>query len=104
MPAEEVIGQEQETGSAPLNPRDIRARPLLGVQSSRLSNCQIKRVIPEQDTTSLQVNSKLFQNQNALQWDEYRPLVAGSLEAAYPLNWGAQKIWGKGGGETLALL
>ena len=54
VPAEEVIGQEQETGSAPLNPRDIRARPLLGVHSSRLSNCQIKRVIPEQDTTSLQ--------------------------------------------------
>ena len=31
-------------------------------------------------------------------------LVAGSLEAAYSLNWGAQKIWGKDGGETLALL
>ena len=31
-------------------------------------------------------------------------LVAGSLEAAYSLNWGAQKIWGKGGGKTLALL
>ena len=31
-------------------------------------------------------------------------IVAGSLEAAYSLNWGAQKIWGKGGGETLALL
>ena len=29
---------------------------------------------------------------------------AGSLEAAYSLNWGAQEIWGKGGGETLALL
>ena len=23
---------------------------------------------------------------------------------AYSLNWGAQEIWGKGGGETLALL
>ena len=31
-------------------------------------------------------------------------IFAGSLEAAYSLNWGAQKIWGKGGGETLALL
>ena len=31
-------------------------------------------------------------------------LVAGSLEAAYSLNWGAQEIWEKGGGETLALL
>ena len=31
-------------------------------------------------------------------------LVAGSLEAAYSLNWGAQKIWGKGGEKTLALL
>ena len=31
-------------------------------------------------------------------------LFAGSLEAAYSLNWGAQEIWGKGGGETLALL
>ena len=31
-------------------------------------------------------------------------IFAGSLEAAYSLNWGAQKIWGKGGGETLTLL
>ena len=30
--------------------------------------------------------------------------IAGSLEAAYSLNWGAREIWGKGGGETLALL
>ena len=30
-------------------------------------------------------------------------LIAGSLESAYSLNWGAQEIWGKGGGETLAL-
>ena len=32
------------------------------------------------------------------------PVFAGSLEAAYSLNWGAREIWGKGGGETLALL
>ena len=25
-------------------------------------------------------------------------VVAGSLEAAYSLNWGARVIWGKGGG------
>ena len=31
-------------------------------------------------------------------------LVAGSLESAYSLNWDAREIWGKGGGETLALL
>ena len=31
-------------------------------------------------------------------------IFAGSLESAYPLNSGAQEIWGKGGGETLALL
>ena len=31
-------------------------------------------------------------------------IIAGSLEAAYSLNWGARDIWGKGGGETLALL
>ena len=31
-------------------------------------------------------------------------LIAGSLESAYSLNWGAREIWGKGGGETLALL
>ena len=31
-------------------------------------------------------------------------LFAGSLEAAYSLNWGAREIWGKGGGETMALL
>ena len=30
--------------------------------------------------------------------------IAGSLEAAYSLNWGAREIWGKGGGEILALL
>ena len=34
----------------------------------------------------------------------FNQLIAGSLEAAYSLNWGAQEIWGKGGGETLALL
>ena len=34
----------------------------------------------------------------------YSSFIAGSLETAYSLNWGAQKIWGKGGGETLALL
>ena len=31
-------------------------------------------------------------------------IFAGSLEAAYSLNWGAREIWGKGGGETLAPL
>ena len=31
-------------------------------------------------------------------------IFAGSLEAAYSLNWGAWEIWGKVGGETLALL
>ena len=30
--------------------------------------------------------------------------IAGSLEAAYSLNWGAPEIWGKGGGETLEIL
>ena len=30
--------------------------------------------------------------------------IAGSLEAAYSLNWGSREIWVKGGGETLALL
>ena len=34
----------------------------------------------------------------------YFAIFAGSLEAAYSLNWGAREIWGKGGGETLALL
>ena len=43
-------------------------------------------------------------------WQEVRPFlgqnsfIAGSLEAAYSLNWGAREIWGKGGGETLTLL
>ena len=36
--------------------------------------------------------------------DSLHCVIAGSLEAAYSLNWGAQEIWGKGGGETLALL
>ena len=31
-------------------------------------------------------------------------IIAGSLEAAYSLNWGAREIWGKGEGETLAFL
>ena len=31
-------------------------------------------------------------------------LIADSLESAYSLNLGAQEIWGKGGGDTLALL
>ena len=31
-------------------------------------------------------------------------VIAGSLEVAYLLNWDAQEIWAKGGGETLALL
>ena len=31
-------------------------------------------------------------------------IFAGSSEAAYSMNWGAREIWGKGGGETLALL
>ena len=31
-------------------------------------------------------------------------IIAGSLEAAYSLNWGAREVWGKGRGETLALL
>ena len=31
-------------------------------------------------------------------------IIAGSLEAAYSLYRGAREIWGKGGGETLALL
>ena len=31
-------------------------------------------------------------------------IIAGSIEAAYSLNWGAPEIWGKGGGETLTLL
>ena len=34
----------------------------------------------------------------------FRILIAGSLEAAYSLNWSAQEIWGKGGGEILVLL
>ena len=31
-------------------------------------------------------------------------IVAGSLESAYSLNWGARTVLGKGGGEPLALL
>ena len=34
----------------------------------------------------------------------FKHIIAGSLEAAYSLNWGAREIWRKGGGETLALL
>ena len=34
----------------------------------------------------------------------YYSFFAGSLESAYSLNWGAREIWGKGEGETLALL
>ena len=31
-------------------------------------------------------------------------LLLARLESAYSLIWGAREIWGKGGGETLALL
>ena len=31
-------------------------------------------------------------------------IIAGSLESAYSLIWGSHDIWGKGGGDTLALL
>ena len=34
---------------------------------------------------------------------KFTAVFAGSLEAAYSLNWGAPEISGKGGGETLAL-
>ena len=34
----------------------------------------------------------------------FQSSIAGSLEAAYSFNWGAQEIWGKDGGNTLALL
>ena len=37
-------------------------------------------------------------------WYVFFNVFAGSLEAAYSLNCGAQEICGKGGGETLALL
>ena len=40
-------------------------------------------------------------NNTVVMWPLF---IAGSLEAAYSLNWGAREIWGKGGGETLALL
>ena len=48
-----------------------------------------------------------LQNVTILQIDKMRYFevyIAGSLEAAYSLNWGAREIWGKGGGETLAVL
>ena len=35
---------------------------------------------------------------------QFNYIIVGSLEAAYSLNWDAREIWGKGGGETLALL
>ena len=31
-------------------------------------------------------------------------IIAGSLESAYSLNWGARTVLGKGGGEPLAVL
>ena len=49
----------------------------------------------------------LYCNKFHIQTDNTKGLkiiIAGSLEAAYSLNWGAREIWGKGGGETLALL
>ena len=35
---------------------------------------------------------------------QYNYVFAGSLESAYSLIWDSHKIWGKGGGDTLALL
>ena len=37
-------------------------------------------------------------------WSQLYLVIAGLLEAAFSLNWGAREIWGKGGGKTLALL
>ena len=34
----------------------------------------------------------------------YLTSLLARLESAYSLIWGAREIWGKGGGETLALL
>ena len=48
------------------------------------------------EQTNYTAGRQVFEVQN---W-----VIAGSLEAAYSLNWGAREIWGKGGGETLALL
>ena len=59
---------------------------------------------------TFQVNSlnsefnKILKRENSIGYYHFLYLIAGSLEAAYSLNWGAQEIWGKGGGETLALL
>ena len=49
-------------------------------------------------------NTKYFYEQRFNIRDMFHYVFAGSLEAAYSLNWGAREIWGKGGGETLALL
>ena len=37
-------------------------------------------------------------------WNISLYIIAGSLESAYSLNWGARTVLGKGGGEPLALL
>ena len=48
--------------------------------------------------------SCLGDERGSVRYQRLMQIIAGSLEAAYSLNWGAREIWGKGGGETLALL
>ena len=37
-------------------------------------------------------------------WDHCMGSLLAHLESAYSLIWGSHEIWGKGGGDTLALL
>ena len=65
--------------------------------------------IPESDVDFMRLDVNNFKVLLTLNFFQFRTFIririfAGSLEAAYSLNWGAREIWGKGGGETLALL
>ena len=54
-------------------------------------------------TMALFVGAQILETNDSMSHKQVT-LIAGSLESAYSLNWGAREIWGKGGGETLALL
>ena len=56
--------------------------------------------------TVLQNTLEIFQNvnYNSKFHISFSSLLLARLKSVYSLIWGAQEIWGKGGGETLALL
>ena len=89
-------GTSPQEQAAPPRSRHPQSRPLLEQTDTRSSPLP-----PGPDTPP---SRRLLLQTVRILLECILVVVAGSLEAAYSLNWGAREIWGKGGGETLALL